>query len=134
MQSRSSGDNDGPIHRLCMVSGKVLWSLRRRQRPLDFRGWWRQVPRRTGGLKILPAVGAVAKGLVFGVAAAAQTDNGTSAEAEGIAVDIGDDEVAFDADGAVGVDGNFRWHCVFSMLTNAARRLQRACAVAARLY
>jgi hypothetical protein len=52
----------------------------------------------------------VAKGLVFGEAAAAQADDGASAKSEGVTVDIGDGEVAFDADGAVGVDGNFRWH------------------------
>ena len=44
------------------------------------------------------------------MAAAAQADDGTAAESEGVAVDIGDGEVALDTDGTVGVDGNFRWH------------------------
>jgi hypothetical protein len=52
----------------------------------------------------------VAKRFVFGVAATAQADGGAAAESEGITVDIGDDVVAFDADGAVGVDGYFCWH------------------------
>jgi hypothetical protein len=71
------------------------------------------------------------------VAATAQADDGTSAKSEGVAVDVGDDEIAFDADGAVGVDGNFRWHLSLnpnnkwrSILTGAARprRIQMRCA------
>jgi hypothetical protein len=47
------------------------------------------------------------------VAAAAQADHGPTAESERVAVDIGDDVIAFDPDGTVGVDGNFRWHLYF---------------------
>jgi hypothetical protein len=76
----------------------------------DFRSGRREVPRRAGGLKALTPMGSVAEGFVFGKAATAQPDDGTAAKPEGVAVGIGDNVVAFDADGSVGVDGNFRWH------------------------
>jgi len=74
-------------------------------------------------------VSAIAKRLVLGVAATAQPDDGASAESEEVAVDVGDDEVAFDADGTVRIDRDFRWHLYLnpnnklrSILTGSARQ------------
>ena len=52
-------------------------------------------------------MGPVAEGFVGGVAAAAQADGGAPGEAEGLALRVEDFEIAFDADGAVAVDGDF---------------------------
>jgi hypothetical protein len=42
------------------------------------------------------------------LSAAAQSDGGSSGEAEGVAVGIMDSEIAFNADGAVIKNGDFR--------------------------
>ena len=55
-------------------------------------------------------MGPVAEGLIFGVAAAAQSDDGSSAESEGLAFHIGDLKFSFNADGTIGIDGDFSWH------------------------
>jgi hypothetical protein len=57
-------------------------------------------------------VGAIAEGFILGVAAAAQADDGATAQSERFALHIGNGVFAFDPDGAVGVDGNFRWHFI----------------------
>jgi hypothetical protein len=104
----------------------------------DFGGRRGEIPRGAGGFKTLAAVGAIAKGFVFGVAATAQADDGTSAKPEGIAVYVGDNEVAFDPNGTVGGDRNFRWHLYLnpnnkfrSILT--VTHAEAACLCAARL-
>jgi hypothetical protein len=52
-------------------------------------------------------VGAVAEGFVRRVAAATEADGGASGEVEGVAGGVDDFEVAFNADRAVAIDGDF---------------------------
>jgi len=53
-------------------------------------------------------MGAIAKGLVCGVPAAAEPDGGPAGQTEGLTLRIKNLELAFDADGAVVIDGDFR--------------------------
>jgi hypothetical protein len=55
-------------------------------------------------------MGTVAKRLIFGVAAAAQTDHGSPGKSKLLAVGVLNRELAFQADGSVIEDRNFRWH------------------------
>ena len=55
-------------------------------------------------------MGAIAKWLILGVAAAAQADGGASGQAKRFAFRVVDFEIAFHSDRAVGVDGDFRRH------------------------
>jgi hypothetical protein len=59
----------------------------------------------------------VAKGLVRGVPAAAETDDRPTGQAEGLALRIYDFEVAFYADGSVVIDSDFRSRHFFSLTT-----------------
>jgi hypothetical protein len=56
------------------------------------------------------AVGAVAEGLIGGMTAAAESNGGASGETEFISGGIDNLEIAFDQDGAVILECNFRWH------------------------
>ena len=55
-------------------------------------------------------VAAIAERLVLGLPAAAERDRGPSGESEGSARRVDDLEIAFDAEIAVGLDGDFGWH------------------------
>jgi len=57
---------------------------------------------------------AIAKGLVGGVAAAAEAYRSASGEAKGLPLGIDNFEVPFDADGPVVVDRDFRRRHFFS--------------------
>lgn len=59
-------------------------------------------------LKADSFMASVAEGFVGGVAAAAQGNHGAAGEAEGLALWVENLEVAFDTDGAVAIDGDFR--------------------------
>jgi len=52
----------------------------------------------------------VAKRFVGGLAAAAQTDRGTTAQAERLALRVDDFNFAFHADGSIVIDDDFSWH------------------------
>jgi hypothetical protein len=86
---------------------------------LGLGGW--ELARPTDGFESRVAMGAVAKGLVQGVAAAAQTDGGPSRQVERLSFGIVYRKLAFDFDGAVVVNGDLRWH-VYSMLTCVRKR------------
>ncbi len=77
---------------------------------LNFGGGRRKIASRARGFETLAAVSPVAEGFIFGVAAAAQADDRASAESEGLAVHIGDLKFSFNADGTIGIDGDFSWH------------------------
>jgi hypothetical protein len=55
-------------------------------------------------------VRAVAEGLIGGMTAAAESNGGASGETEFISGGIDNLEIAFDQDGAVILECNFRWH------------------------
>ena len=67
-------------------------------------------------------MGAIAEGFVVGMATAAQTDSGTSGEAERLTCQIDDFKVALDTDRAVVFDGNFCGGHGVSRPSDAARK------------
>ena len=68
---------------------------------LDFRLGWREVSRNAKRLETLYSMVAVAERLIFRVAAAAEADGGTSAEAKRIAVGVDHGEVPFNSNGTI---------------------------------
>jgi len=77
---------------------------------LQFRLGRREFPCHDRIDKTGPIMAPVAKRLVGGLAAAAQTDRGTTAQAERLALRVDDFNFAFHADGSIVIDDDFSWH------------------------
>jgi hypothetical protein len=74
-----------------------------------------------------PAVGAVAEGLVLGMATAAETDHRAAGQIVGGSGVVLDLEIPFDAERSVGAYNDFGWHrCIVAQLRLVASS-RRAC-------
>ncbi len=77
---------------------------------LNFGLWWWKIPRGNLVREIIQAVSTVAKRLVGGMAAAAESDRSASGETEFISGGVDNLEIAFDQNWAVVFERNFCWH------------------------
>lgn len=77
-------------------------------RPSLFGRGWRQFTRGASGFETHFAMRAVAKGLVFGVPAAAQADGLTPSEAEDVSFGVLNREISLNTERAIVVDRDLR--------------------------
>jgi len=105
---------------------KQLARWRRRQLPLQFWFWRRQLAGSNGISESTGFVRAIAEGLVCGVPAAAEPDGRPAGQAKGFSFRIKDLEVSFHSDGSAVIDRNFRGRHFFSGRTESMPVLPRS--------